>query len=338
MVMDAATILPVIFAFLMAAAVFFYIIFDGYDLGVGLLFPFVKNRADRDSMVATIDPFWDANETWIVLGIGVIFIAFPKAYGDILVTLYIPTVLMLGGLILRGAAFDFRNTAKEHHKGLWDALFSIGSYIATLSQGVMVGLYATGLDTSLYGWAFAILVGISVCFGYALLGSAWLIFKSKDHIRQMAIKTVKNSIFLAFLAIVLISAATPLVSTTVYNKWFTFPNIIYLAPVPLACVILAFIIFRMLPKIAVDTTYQYDWVPYLCAVLIVLCAFIGFSYSIFPDIILGQLTIWEASAAPASLEFTLWGVAIVLPMILAYTFYVHRIFKGKIEHDHHVGY
>ena len=336
--MDAATLLPVIFAGLMAVAVFFYIIFDGYDLGVGLLFPFVKERADRDAMVATIDPFWDANETWIVLGVGVLFIAFPQAYGDILVTLYIPTATMLGGLILRGCAFDFRNTAKIEKQAMWDKLFCLGSYIATMSQGVMIGLYVMGLEQNLMTWSFAILTGIAVCFGYALLGSAWLIFKAKDHIRQMAIKSIRNSIFLAFLAIILVSIATPFTNSAVYDKWFTMPNILYLAPVPLACVILAAIIFVMLPKIAKDNTYKHDWVPYLCAVLIVLCSFIGFGYSVFPDIILGKLTIWEATAAPASLEFTLWGVGLVLPLILIYTFYVHRIFRGKIEHHDHEGY
>lgn len=336
--MDAVILLPIIFAVLMAVTVFLYMIFDGYDLGVGILFPFVKERADRDAMVATIDPFWDANETWIVLGVGVLFIAFPEAYGDILVAVYIPAVTMLLGLILRGCAFDFRSTAQADRQPLWDNLFCVGSYIAAMSQGIMIGLYIMGLEHTLLSWSFAILTGISVCFGYALLGSAWLILKSKDHIRQMAIKAIKNSIFLAFLAIVLISIATAFTNTSVYDKWFSMPNFLFLAPVPIACVILAAIIFRMLPKISQDTTYKYDWVPYLCAVLIVLCTFIGFGYSVYPDIIIGKLTIWEASSAPKSLEFTLWGVAIVLPLILAYTFYVHRIFKGKIEPMHHDGY
>lgn len=298
----------------------------------------MKERADRDAMVATVDPFWDANETWIVLGIGILFIAFPKAYGDILVTLYIPTVAMLAGLILRGCAFDFRNTAKKEHQGMWDNLFCIGSYLATLSQGTMIGLYVMGLEQSIMSWIFAILTGIAVCFGYALLGSAWLIFKAKDHIRLMAIKAIKHSIFLAFLSIVLISAATAFTNSAVLDKWLAIPNVFFLAPVPIACVILAIIIFKMLPKIAQDNSYKYDWVPYLCAVLIVLCSFIGFSYSVFPDIIVGKLTIWEASSAPKSLEFTLWGVALVLPLILIYTFYVHRIFKGKITHHEDQGY
>ena len=336
--MDAVTLLPVIFAGLLAVSVFLYIIFDGYDLGVGLLFPFVKNRADRDAMVATVDPFWDANETWIVLGVGILFIAFPKAYGEILVALYIPTVTMLAGLILRGCAFDFRNTAQKKHQPMWDNLFCLGSYLATLSQGTMIGLYVMGLEQNWMSWSFAILTGIAVCFGYALLGSAWLIFKAQDHIRLMAIKAIKNSIVLAFFAIVLISVATAFTNTTVYEKWFVMPNFIYLAPVPLACVILAIIIFRFLPKIAKDTTFKYDWVPYFCAVLIVLCSFIGFGYSIFPDIILGKLSIWESSSAPKSLEFTLWGVALVLPLILIYTFYVHKIFQGKIVHHEDEGY
>ncbi|GGZ90584.1 hypothetical protein DC083_00960 [Ignatzschineria ureiclastica] len=336
--MDAATILPVIFAGLMAAAVFFYIIFDGYDLGVGILFPFMRKREDRDQMVATVDPFWDANETWIVLGIGVIFIAFPKAYGDILVTLYIPTVLMLGGLIIRGAAFDFRNTAQEHRKILWDRLFCFGSYLATMSQGVMIGIYATGLEHTVANWIFALCVGVAVCFGYALLGSAWLIFKAEGHIRLFAAKAIRHSIFLAFLAIILVSVGMPYTSPIVYEKWFSYPHLLYLMPIPAACVIFAFIIFMVTKFIESDTTYKYDWVPYLFSVLIVLCTFIGFGYSIFPDIILGKLTIWEASSAPKSLEFTLWGVAIVLPLILIYTFYVHKIFGGKIRPHDHDGY
>lgn len=336
--MDAATILPVIFAGLMAAAVFFYIIFDGYDLGVGLLFPFMKEREDRDKMVATVDPFWDANETWIVLGIGVIFIAFPKAYGDILVTLYIPTVLMLAGLILRGAAFDFRNTAPKERQPMWDKIFCFGAYLATISQGVMIGLFATGLNLTPANWVFALCVGIALCFGYALLGSAWLIFKAEGHIRLFAVKAIKHSIFLAFLAIILVSMAMPYTSPDIFNKWFSMPNIVYLAPIPLLCVILAFIIFRSLKFIEKDQTYKYDWAPYLLSVLIVICTFIGFGYSIFPNIIIGKMTIWEASAAPKSLEFTLWGVAIVLPLILLYTFYVHKIFSGKIVHEDQAGY
>ncbi|HIW07733.1 MAG TPA: cytochrome d ubiquinol oxidase subunit II [Candidatus Ignatzschineria merdigallinarum] len=336
--MDATTILPVIFSGLMFAAVFFYIIFDGYDLGVGLLFPFMKKREDRDKMVATVDPFWDANETWIVLGIGVIFIAFPKAYGDILVALYIPTVTMLAGLILRGAAFDFRNTAKEHHRPMWDKLFCLGSYIATISQGIMVGLYATGLNHTPANWLFAICIGISLCFGYVILGSAWLIFKSEGHIRLFATKAIRHSIFLAFLAIVLVSMAMPYTSPLIFQKWFSMPNMIYLAPIPLLCLILAFIIFKNLRFIENDQTYKRDWVPYLLTVLIVLCTFIGFGYSMFPYIVIDKLTIWEASAAPKSLEFVLWGVVLVLPLILLYTFYVHKIFGGKIVHDEEVGY
>lgn len=338
MIMDAATILPMIFAGLMGAAVFFYIIFDGYDLGVGLLFPFMKDRADRDMMVATVDPFWDANETWIVLGIGVIFIAFPKAYGDILVSLYIPTVLMLVGLIIRGAAFDFRNTSPAHRRPLWDGLFCFGAYLATMSQGVMIGLYVTGLNHTPANWLFALCIGVALCFGYALLGSAWLIFKSKGKVRLFAVKAIRHSIFLAFLAIVLVSMAMPYTSPTIFNKWFTIPNIFYLAPIPLLCVLFAFIIFRSLKFIEQDTTYKRDWVPYLFAVLIVLCTFIGFGYSLYPEIIIDKLNIWEASAATKSLEFVLWGVAIVLPLILVYTFYVHKIFSGKITHDEGVGY
>lgn len=336
--MDATTILPVIFAGLMFAGVFFYIIFDGYDLGVGLLFPFMKKREDRDKMVATVDPFWDANETWIVLGIGVIFIAFPQAYGDILVALYIPTVTMLAGLILRGAAFVFRNSAQEARKSMWDNLFCIGAYIATISQGVMIGLYATGLNHTPANWVFALCIGVALCFGYIILGSAWLIFKTEGHIRQFAINAIKHSIFLAFLAIVLVSMAMPYTSTIIFNKWFTMPNILYLAPIPLLCLFFAFIIFKNLKFIENDTTYQRDWLPYLFSILIVLCTFIGFGYSMFPYIIIDKLNIWEASAATKSLEFVLWGVILVLPLILLYTFYVHKIFGGKIVHDEKSGY
>lgn len=336
--MDAATILPVIFAGLMAAAVFFYIIFDGYDLGIGLLFPFMKKREDRDQMVATISPFWDANETWIVLGIGVIFIAFPQAYGDILVTLYIPTVTMLIGLILRGAAFDFRNTAPKPRQPMWDKLFCVGSYIATISQGMMIGLFATGLNHTPANWLYSLCIGIALCFGYVILGSAWLIFKAEGEVRLFAIKAIKHSVFLAFLAIVLVSMAMPYTSPIIFNKWFTIPNIIYLAPIPLLCLIFAIILFINLKFIEKDRTYKRDWLPYLLAVLIVLCTFIGFGYSIFPYIIIDKLTIWEASSAPKTLEFTLWGVGIVLPLILIYTFYVHKIFKGKIVHSDQSGY
>lgn len=336
--MDAATLLPAIFAALLAISVFLYVIFDGYDLGIGLLFPFVKERADRDAMVATVSPFWDANETWIVLSAGVLFIAFPQAYGEIFVALYIPTVTMLAGLIIRGCAFDFRSTAQKEKQPLWDNLFCIGSYIATLSQGIMIGIYVMGLKQTPLTWGFAILTGISVCFGYALLGSTWLIFKADSHIRQMAIRTVKHCIFLAFASIILISLATAFSDDTIIVKWLTLPNTLYVAPIPIACVVFGILILKLLPKLSKDTTYKWDGLPYLYSVLIVLCTFIGFSYSVFPHIIVGKLTIWEATSATNSLSFTLWGVALVLPLIIIYTFYVHRIFKGKITHSDHDAY
>lgn len=336
--MDTATLLPIIFSGILAVTVFLYIIFDGYDLGVGLLFPFMKKREDRDQMVATVDPFWDANETWIVLGIGVIFIAFPKAYGEILVALYIPTITMIIGLILRGTAFIFRHAAQEHRQAMWDRLFCAGAYLATFSQGIMIGLYATGLNNTPANWAFAICIGVALCFGYIILGSAWLILKSEGHIRLFAIKAIKHSIFLAFLAIILVSLAMPYTSAIIFNKWFNTPNIYYLAPIPLLCLLFAFIIFKNLKFIENDTTHKRDWIPYLFSVLIVLCTFIGFGYSLYPYIIIDKLNIWEASAAPKSLEFVLWGVAIVLPIILIYTAYVHKVFSGKMIHDEEAGY
>jgi cytochrome bd ubiquinol oxidase subunit II len=319
--------LPLFFLVAMGIAVLSYVVLDGYDLGVGILL----NRAtdeEKDMMISSIGPFWDANETWLVLGVGLLLVAFPLAHGIILTELYIPVAIMLAGLILRGVSFDFRVKVQSHQKPLWNFLFYLGSVIASIAQGVMIGRHIVGFDSGLLGWLFALLVGACVPAGYALLGSTWLIMKSEGALQLKAVHWAKVSLGFTALGIGLISIATPFFSPQIMTKWFALPNIIYLAPIPLTTLILFIIIERTLTTLT-SNPHQKMWVPFIASVAIYWLSFFGIAYSLFPYIIVDQMTIWQAAAATESLWLIFWGAAIVLPAILLYTFYSYRVFWGK---------
>ena len=327
--------LPVIFIGLMGLSMLIYAVLDGYDLGVGIILP-SGNEGHRDRMIASIGPFWDANETWLVLGIGLMLVAFPAAHGYILGELYLPVSLMLVGLILRGVAFDFRAKARVSHKDGWDRAFQVGSLMATLSQGYMLGLYVQGFDESWSAVAFGLLSAVCVTAAYCYIGAAWLIMKTKDKLQLYALKRAKICLYLMALGILAVSIMNPIISPEVFEKWFTMPNVILLMPMPL-------LIFTLIVRVNfyinkrirnAGTKKDYDdgcWIPFVAGVVIFFLSFNGLAYSFYPYVVPGQMTIWEAASAPESLSFILVGTLIVLPCILAYTAYSYRVFLGKAD-------
>ena len=326
-VTQASGWLPLFFLVAMGIAVLSYVVLDGYDLGVGILL----NQAtddEKDMMISSIGPFWDANETWLVLGIGLLLVAFPMAHGIILTELYIPVAIMLAGLILRGVSFDFRVKVQAHQKPLWNFLFYLGSLIASIAQGVMIGRHIVGFEAGLLGWLFALIVGACVPAGYALLGSTWLIMKAEGDLQLKAIRWAKISLGFTALGIGLISITTPFFSPEIMSKWFSLPNMIYLSPIPIATLLLFILIERTLHKLTLNP-HQKIWLPFVASVAIYWLAFFGIAYSLFPYIIVNQMTIWQAAAATDSLWLIFWGAVFVLPAILLYTLYSYRIFWGK---------
>ena len=319
--------MPIIFAALMGLAILIYVILDGYDLGVGMLI-FRAGQKEKDVMISTIGPFWDANETWLVLAVGLLLVAFPFAHGVVLNQLYLPTALMLLGLILRGVAFDFRAKAKDHHKNLWDFSFTFGSLLTALTQGYMLGLYIVGFEKNLITIGFSILVGICLAASYCFIGSVWLILKTEGELQKRSIKLTKILLWWTTLGMALISIATPLASPRIAEKWFSIPNFFWLLPIPLVAGSLILFLHYFLNTLPRKNDAK-CWLPFVIAMIIFLLGFIGIAYSFYPFIIPGQMTIWQAASAPQALKVILIGTLIVLPAILIYTFFVHKIFWGK---------
>jgi cytochrome d ubiquinol oxidase subunit II len=312
---------------LMGLAMLVYVVLDGFDLGVGILLT-RANDQQKDTMVSSIGPFWDANETWLVLGVGILLTAFPRAHGVILGELYLPVALMLGALIVRGVAFDFRVKAAASHKGAWNLAFAAGSLIAAVSQGVMLGRYITGFQGGALQWGFAIFVGASVAAGYTLLGAAWLIAKTEGALQQRAIGWARASLLLTAAGIAAISIVTPLVSQRIFDKWFTFPNVILLSPVPLFTAALFGLVALALKHLP-TTGERWVWVPFAGTVAVFVLAFFGLAYSMLPFLVVDRMTLWQAAAAPESLKVILVGALVVLPAIALYTGYSYWVFRGK---------
>jgi cytochrome d ubiquinol oxidase subunit II len=318
--MSAQDLLPLIFTALMGLAILAYVVLDGYDLGVGMLMPGATS-GEQDRMVASIGPFWDANETWLVLGVGLLLVAFPVAHGVVLGALYLPVAAMLVGLMLRGVGFEMRVKAEGWHRELWNWLFWAGSFLASFSQGLMLGRYITGFQPGFGFWLFAMLVGGAVCGGYVLLGATWLILKTDGELQKKSIAWAKWGLIWVALGVALISLATPLVSETVRAKWFAFPNIIFLSPLPVGTLLAGFLVWKSLGKS--------DLAPFVWTVVIYILSFLGLAYSLFPFVVMDRLTIWEAAAHQSALVFMLIGTLIVLPFLVGYTFYSYRVFRGK---------
>jgi cytochrome bd ubiquinol oxidase subunit II len=318
---------PLIFAGLLGASILLYVVLDGFDLGVGLLFPFA-NQADRDRMVASIGPFWDANETWLVLAIGILLVAFPEAHGDILTALYLPVAMMLTGLILRGVAFEFRAKAPLTHKRPWDVAFFAGSLMSSLAQGFMLGLYVMGLTWSWAHVGFSLVTAVFLSVSYSFIGAAWLILKTDGTLQLKAIRWARRGIWGLILGLGAVSLATPLVSQRIFDRWFSWPEMLWLAPMPILSVLLIVVLAVVLARLP-QPDDRLARVPFLAASGLMVLGFAGMAYSFYPYIVPERLTIDEAASSPESLGIILVGTLIVLPVILSYTVLAYVIFRGK---------
>jgi len=316
-------------------AVFMYVLLDGFDLGIGILFPFVKGKRERDTMMNTVAPVWDGNETWLVLGGEGLLAAFPVAYSIILSGLYLPLIFMLVGLVFRGVAFEFRFKAREGGRHLWDKAFIGGSVTAAFFQGVSLGAFLDGIAVSGRSYAggaldwvapFPILAGFGVIIAYTLLGSTWLIMRTEGELHERMIQVARPFALLLMAAIVVVSIWTPLRDPAVAARWFTFPNILYLAPVPVL-VLLAFALLLGSLK-----GKPQRW-PFVAALALVFLGYTGMAISIWPHIVPPSITIWEAASPPSSQEFALVGTLVILPVILAYTTWSYWVFRGKVKAD-----
>lgn len=324
---DPAVWLPLVFAGLMGLSILIYVCLDGFDLGVGLLFPFAS-EAERDRMIASIGPFWDANETWLVLAIGILLVAFPSAHGIILTALYLPVALMLTGLILRGVAFEFRVKAPGHHKRWWDVAFFGGSLLTALAQGFMLGLYVMGLDYTWWHVGFAVLTGVFLAVAYSFIGAAWVILKTDGTLQWKAVDWARGGIWGLVLGMGAISLATPLVSDRLWDRWFSWPETALLAPLPLmsaALIVLLWVTLRRLPL----PGDRLAWLPFVATTALFALGFGGMAYSFFPYVVPERLTIWQAASSPEALRIILWGTIVVLPTIIAYSIFAYTVFRGK---------
>lgn len=319
--------LPVVFTVLMGVAILAYVILDGYDLGVGILLPFASSR-EQNVMVSSIGPFWDANETWLVLGIGLLLVAFPAAHGEVLTALYMPVLIMLVGLILRGVAFEMRVKAEGWHRDLWNWFFWAGSVLAALAQGVMLGLYICGFAHGIGYYIFALVVALGVVGGYVLLGATWLIVRASGELQKKALRWTHFGLIGLGVALVLVTSGTMLESETIREKWLEFPAFLAIMLIPAALVIALGWVWHAAARID-EGLPESEWTPFIGTVSIYVIAFLGLVYSIYPYIIIDRMTIWEAAAHPSSLTIVLIGALIVLPMIVIYSGYAYYVFRGK---------
>jgi cytochrome d ubiquinol oxidase subunit II len=323
--------LTVIWAFIIVVAVFVYVVLDGFDLGIGILFRRLEVGPDRDAAMNSIAPVWDGNETWLVLGGGGLLAAFPLAYGLIFSALYAPIVAMLLALVFRGVAFEFR-WRDPAHRAFWDLAFSGGSLLAALSQGVVLGALLQGVSVQgrayAGGWwdwltPFSVLTGISVTVGYALLGATWLVMKAEGRLQQQARAMAWWLGGATLAAIVLVSLATPFLRASYFDTWLRWPGILAAAPVPVLVALASWAFSRTLGA-------GHETAPFLLTLGIFLLCFVGLCISVFPDIVPGAVSIWDAATDRSSQVFMLWGTALVLPMILAYTGWAYWVFRGKV--------
>ena len=324
--------LPVIWAALIGAAVALYVILDGFDLGIGILFPFAGAEKERDQMISSIAPFWDGNETWLVLGGGGLWVAFPRAYAVVMPALYLPVIVMLLGLIFRGVAFEFRTVANTSKK-YWTFAFAGGSTLAAFCQGLILGGLIQGIkvengafagNASDFATPFAGVCGLGVMIGYALLGACWLVIKTEGAVAQRARAHAKLLLLgvLAFMAVV--SLWTPLQFPRIAQRWFSMPNILFLWPVPAITALTAYLAWRWL-----DAGREIR--PFVAAIVLFMLGYLGLAISIAPYLVPPTITFWDAAAAPASQIFMLLGTLPLLPIILIYTGFVYYLFRGNVR-------
>jgi len=324
--------LPLICASVVALAVILYVILDGFDLGIGILFCWLRAEPDRDQMLNSVAPFWDGNETWLVLGGNGLFVAFPLAYAIIMPALYLPLTAMLLALVFRGLSFEFRWIAKPSH-AFWDRAFCIGSIVATACQGLMLGSLITGIRTDghrfaggVFDWVspFSLLCGLGLLVGYAFLGACWLVMKASDDTEQRA-RRLARPLFVVFFAFIgAVSIWTPIALPRIAERWFSWPAFAWLAPIPLATAALGVWCWR-------GINGRHPTQAFYSAVGLFVLSFAGLVVSTMPYLVPPSLTIWDAAASPESQGFLLIGSAVLLPLILGYTAFVYRTFRGKIR-------
>ena len=324
-----------LWAFIIIFGIMMYVVLDGFDLGIGILYPFVKNKTHKKVMKTTIMPIWDGNGTWLVFSGAMLFAVFPMAYSVITSALYIPIVLMLFGLIFRGVALELRAKASEAKKHIWDALFMVGSFLAAFFQGVILGAYINGLPVengsytgSAFDWiaAFPIFCGISVVIAYALLGCTWLIMKTEDSLHELMYRIVKPLIIILLFVILVISLWTPIKYPGVAERWFSLPNFYWLMPVPILIIVS---VIGLLRSVVNDDHTK----PFLLALFIIFLGFVGLGISLWPYIVYPSLTIYNSIAPVQSQGILLIGTMFFLPIILGYTGMTYYVFRGKVNHQ-----
>jgi cytochrome d ubiquinol oxidase subunit II len=325
--------LTLIWAGILGLAVFAYVAMDGFDLGVGILFPFFPPGEGRGRAMNSIAPVWDGNETWLILGGGGLFAAFPLAYAIIMPAVYAPLTAMLLGLIFRGVAFEFR-WRTERGRIWWDRAFFGGSLLAAFCQGVILGAILQGVKVEgrayAGGWwdwlsPFSLLTGASVVVGYALLGACWLIMKTEGRLQDRAFGLARTTGVMTLAALVAVSLATPQLYHDYFSRWYTPPGIFYGAPVPILIGIVTLLFVRALRD-------RKEVQPFVLALAVFLLAFLGLGFSMFPWLVPGKISIYDAATAANSQAFMLVGVAIMLPIIIGYTAYAYWVFRGKVGH------
>ena len=327
--------LPLIWAIIIIFGIMMYVVMDGFDLGIGILFPFIKGEQDRDVMMNTVAPVWDGNETWLVLGGAALFGAFPLAYSVVLSALYLPLMLMLIGLIFRGVAFEFRFKARAETRHIWDKAFIGGSVAATFFQGVALGAFIDGIPVVNRQYAgggldwlspFTVFCGIALIVAYALLGCTWLIMKTEGHL-QARMHKLGRPLALAVLVLMgVVSLWTPLAHSDIAARWFTLPNLFWFLPVPILVLVT---MYGLLKAIARNAHYT----PFLLTLVLIFLGYSGLGISLWPNIIPPSISIWDAAAPPQSQGFMLVGTLFIIPFILGYTFWSYYVFRGKVTHE-----
>lgn len=323
--------LPLIWGGVIVLAIFFYVLLDGFDLGVGILFPFAPSDECRSKMMSSIAPFWDGNETWLVLGGGGLFASFPLAYAVLLPAFYIPLLLMLLGLVCRGVAFEFRFKAKGRAQKLWDASFHFGSLSATFCQGMILGGFVDGVKVSgrsfgggSFDWltSFSLMTGVALIFGYALLGATWIIMKTDNITQNWARKAALYVLLYVAFFMGLVSLWVPFLNDIIFWRWFSFPNLLYLSPLPLLTA-------GGIISLLIALLRKQEIAPFVLSILLFSLGYVGLIVSLWPWIVPYQISLWKGAADPRSLSLLLIGITLFLPFVLGYTIYIYYVFRGK---------
>ncbi|MCJ1883790.1 cytochrome d ubiquinol oxidase subunit II [Pseudomonas sp. LA21] len=326
--------LPLIWAIIIIFGIMMYVVMDGFDLGIGMLYPFFKDEGDRDVMMNTVAPVWDGNETWLVLGGAALFGAFPVAYSAVLSALYLPLILMLVGLIFRGVAFEFRFKAKPAKRHLWDKSFIAGSLVATFFQGVALGAFIEGIPVANRQFAggaldwlapFPLFCGLGLVVAYSLLGCTWLIMKTEGRLQERMHDLAKPLALVLLAVIGIVSLWTPLAHEEIAQRWFSLPNLIWFLPVPLLVLVT---LYSLLRSVASNDHVK----PFVLTLVLIFLGYSGLGISLWPNIVPPSLSIWDAAAPPQSQGFMLVGALFIIPFILGYTAWSYYVFRGKVKH------